>query len=155
MAKPLADVAEIAAEEAALVFPHFSETTALALGSALLDLAKLRNLPVVIDIRTPDRTLFHAALPGSTPLNDLWALRKSNVTLACHGASLAVGQRLRDRDRGVADDGMDPARHAAHGGSFPVRSAGLVVAAVTVSGLEQTADHALVVEALRAVIGEV
>ena len=153
MTKALADIATLEAQEAALIFPHFSETTALALGSILLDLAQTRSLPVVIDIRTPDRTLFHAALPGSTPINDLWALRKSNLTLAHHAASLLVGERLRAKDRDVTADGLDPAHHASNGGSFPIRSAGLVVAAVTVSGLPQLEDHALVVEALRILIG--
>ncbi len=146
-------IATLEAEAADLVFPHFSETTALALGRTLLDLAQDRALAVVIDIRTPDRTFFHAALPGSTPLNDRWALRKSNVVFAYQAASLLVGLRLKDKDRGVEADGLDPAHHAAHGGSVPVRSAGLVVAAVTVSGLAQTDYHALVIEAMRIVLG--
>ena len=41
-------------------------------------------------------------------------------------------------------------RYAAHGGSFPIRVAGVgIVGAVTVSGLPQAQDHALVVEGLR------
>ena len=40
--------------------------------------------------------------------------------------------------------------HTAHGGSFPIRVAGVgIVGAVTVSGLPQAQDHALVVEGLR------
>jgi uncharacterized protein (UPF0303 family) len=43
--------------------------------------------------------------------------------------------------------GLDPARYAAHGGSFPVivRRVG-VVGSVTVSGLPQLEDHSFVVE---------
>jgi uncharacterized protein (UPF0303 family) len=41
-------------------------------------------------------------------------------------------------------------RFAAHGGAAPIRVAGAgVVGVVTVSGLVQADDHALVVEALR------
>ena len=45
--------------------------------------------------------------------------------------------------------GLDPARYAAHGGSFPVtvRRVG-VVGSVTVSGLPQLEDHSFVVEQL-------
>jgi uncharacterized protein (UPF0303 family) len=45
--------------------------------------------------------------------------------------------------------GLDPARYAAHGGSFPVtvRRVG-VVGSVTVSGLPQLDDHRFVVEQL-------
>ena len=75
------EIAELEAEAAALVLGQFAETDALRLGQILTDLALNAALPVVIDIRTSDRTLFHAALPGSAPLNDLWARRKSNTSL--------------------------------------------------------------------------
>ena len=52
-------VAHLSAEGA------FGETEALDLGARLVGLAKARGAGVVINIRTPDRTLFHAALPGS------------------------------------------------------------------------------------------
>nr|BFE72411.1 hypothetical protein GCM10020092_057120 [Actinoplanes digitatis] len=46
---------------------------------------------------------------------------------------------------------MDPADFAAHGGAFPVRVPNVgVVGVVTVSGLPQADDHALVVEAIEA-----
>ena len=56
----------------------FAEPEALQLGQILVDLARAGHLPVVIDIRSADRCLFHAALPGAAPLNDTWARRKSS-----------------------------------------------------------------------------
>ena len=88
---------DLEAEAAELVFPAFDEAAAVILGLHLLDLARAESLPVVIDIRTPDRTLFHAALPGSAPLNDLWARRKSNTALKFHEAALLVGTRRREK----------------------------------------------------------
>jgi len=119
------DVSQLEAEAKDLVLPEFTEGTALALGMGLIRMAQEGALPVVIDIRTADRTLFHVALPGSTPLNDLWARRKSNTALLFQLPSFLVGARVE----GVG-----------------------VVAVVTVSGLPQAEDHALVVRAIRAIM---
>ncbi|MDT4922517.1 MAG: hypothetical protein QOG01_230, partial [Pseudonocardiales bacterium] len=51
------------------------------------------------------------------------------------------------------DLGVDPALYAAHGGCFPLRIRDVgVVGTVTVSGLPQVQDHALVVEAIESVL---
>lgn len=81
---------ELEAEAATLALPAFDDITALRLGRILTDLALDEALPVVIDIRTPDRTLYHAALPGSAPVNGLWARRKSNTAFMFQTASLLV-----------------------------------------------------------------
>lgn len=143
------DQAELAEEEARLVFGRFDEDTALQLGIALVELAWAEALPVVIDIRTPDRTLFHAALPGSSPDNDDWARRKSATALRFHKSSLRVGTEMRAKDRSLAYQGLATADFSEHGGAVPVRVAGVgVVAVATVSGLPQRDDHALVVKAM-------
>ncbi|WP_113339132.1 heme-degrading domain-containing protein [Rhizobium cremeum] len=143
-------LAMIDAQEAKLVFPSFDEDTAIEIGKRLLKRARRDKAPVVIDIRTPDRVLFHAALPGSSPDNDHWARRKSNVTLRFHKASLRIGESYRQKARTIGPDyGLDPLDYAAHGGSFPVRVAGTgVIAAITVSGLASEEDHAMIVEVL-------
>jgi uncharacterized protein (UPF0303 family) len=147
------DIEDLEAEARGLVLPRWDEAVALDLGLTLLDLAHARGLPVVIDVRDASRTFFHAALPGATPLNDLWARRKSATVLMFHAASLLVGKRKADKGQSVADDGLDHADYAIHGGAVPVVVAGAgMVAAATVSGLPQVEDHALVVEALRLLI---
>ena len=143
------DIAELEAEAARLILPRFDESVALDLGLRLVDLARARNLHVVIDIRDAARTYFHAAMPGSAPLNDLWARRKSATVLVIHEASLLVGRRNALKGESMARHGLDPASHADHGGAVPLRVAGGVVAAVaTVSGLPQVDDHRLVAEAI-------
>ena len=143
-------------QEARLVFKAFDELSALDLGQRLVTLALSQSAPVVIDIRTPDRTLFHAALPGASPDNDHWARRKSNVTLRFHKASLRVGENNRLRERGVTPDlGLDPLDYADHGGSFPVRVTGTgVVAAITVSGLKSQEDHDMIIAVLEDLLGK-
>ena len=145
----------LAAQERALVFPAFDENAALDIGARLVTFARHKAAPVVIDIRTPDRVLFHAALPGSTPDNDHWARRKSNVTLRYHRASMRVGETMRGKGQVVGPDlGLDPLDFASHGGSFPVRiKDSVVVAAITVSGLASIDDHNMIVAVLSEYLG--
>lgn len=147
------EIAELEAEASRLILPRFDEGVALDLGLRLIELARARGLPVVIDIRDAARTWFHAAMPGSTPLNDLWARRKSATVLVFHEASLLVGRRNAAKGETLAKHGLDAALYADHGGAVPLRVAGGVVAAVaTVSGLPQLDDHRLVVEAIMAML---
>ncbi|MFZ1471168.1 MAG: heme-degrading domain-containing protein [Paracoccaceae bacterium] len=147
--------ADLEDEARQLVLAAFTEDTALALGVALLGLARAGGLPVVIDIRSADRCFFHAALPGSAPLNDLWARRKSATALVFQEASLLVGTRHREGGGSLEKNGLPLADHADHGGAVPIRVRGVgVVAVVTVSGLPQVEDHRLAVRALRMVLEE-
>ncbi|WP_136644599.1 heme-degrading domain-containing protein [Tabrizicola sp. YIM 78059] len=147
------DSDDLEAEYAGLELARFDETSALRLGEILIDLALAEDLGVVIDIRTADRTLFHAALPGSAPLNDLWARRKSNTALVFQLPTLLVAQRNRARGQTLDRHGLAPADFADSGGAVPIRVRGAgVVAVATVSGLTQEEDHRLVVRGLRALM---
>lgn len=149
------NTAELGAEFAQLDLGHFDEARALRLGQILVDLAKAGKMPVVVNIRTADRTLFHAALPGSAPLNDLWARRKSNVALMFQLPSLLVGQRNKAKDETLDRHGLSAEDYADSGGAVPIRVKGTgMVAVATVSGLPQVEDHRLVVRAIRALAAE-
>ena len=149
------NTAELEAEFTQLDLDHFDEARALRLGQILVDLAKAGKMPVVVNIRTADRTLFHAALPGSAPLNDLWARRKSNVALMFQLPSLLVGQRNKAKDETLDRHGLSAADYADSGGAVPIRVKGTgMVAVATVSGLPQVEDHRLVVRAIRALAAE-
>ncbi len=143
-------IAEIEEQERRLVFTHFDEADAWALGCLLVNLATERRLPVAVDIRRGQQQLFHAGLPGATADNDGWIERKVRVVYRFAASSYLVGRRLAAKGRDLDESmGVDPALFAAHGGAFPVRVPGVgVVGVVTVSGLPQAEDHALVVEAL-------
>jgi uncharacterized protein (UPF0303 family) len=146
----LALIAAIEEQEERLQLPGFDEDDAWALGSLLVGLARERSLAVTVDVRRHGHQLFHAALPGTTPDNDTWIERKVRVVDRYSASSYLVGRRLAVRGDALgAGHGVDPALYAAHGGAFPLRVRGVgVVGAVTVSGLPQADDHALVVEAL-------
>ncbi|MEQ9345346.1 MAG: heme-degrading domain-containing protein [Thalassospira sp.] len=143
------DLELLAKQEQTLVFDRFDETTAWAVGSKLVAVATAQFAPVVINIRTSDRTLFHAALPGAKPANDAWARRKSNLTLREHASSMRFGSGLKANGKTLADHGIDFADYADHGGSFPIRVAGVgVIGAITVSGLASHEDHGMIVDVL-------
>jgi uncharacterized protein (UPF0303 family) len=146
---------ELLAQEDRLVFTRFTHDDAWALGSLLVQLARERDLPVAIDIRRGDQQLFHHARPGTTPDNDSWIERKTNVVRRFGHSSLLVGQRHRDRGTTFEESaGLPREMYAAHGGAFPITVAGAgIIGTVTVSGLPQVDDHNLVVEALHRFLG--
>ena len=149
------DIAELETEFARLDLDRFDEDAALRLGQILVELASTGKMPVVINIRTADRTLFHAALPGSAPLNDLWARRKSNVALMFQLPSLLVGQQHKAKDETLARHGLRAEDYADNGGAVPIKVRGAgVVAVATVSGLPQVEDHKLVVRGIRALAAD-
>jgi uncharacterized protein (UPF0303 family) len=148
--EPAALIAELQAQEQRLQFIGFDNEDAWVLGNAFVDIARARTLPVTIDIRRHGQQLFHAAMPGTTPENDSWIERKIRVVDRFSASSFLVGRRFA-ASGAVLDEsyGVNPADYATHGGSFPIRVAGVgVVGTVTVSGLPQADDHALVVEVL-------
>jgi uncharacterized protein (UPF0303 family) len=145
-------IARLEQQERELVLSGFDNGDAWRLGTLLVTLAQERGLPVAIDIRRGTQQLFHAGLPGSVADNDVWIARKVRVVERYGASSFLVGRRLAAKGQELdAGMGVDPAEYAAHGGAFPIRIRDVgVVGVVTVSGLPQADDHALVVEALRA-----
>jgi uncharacterized protein (UPF0303 family) len=143
-------IADLVAQEERLLFTRFDNDDAWALGCLLVDLAKARTLPVTVDIRRHGHQLFHAALPGTAPDNDRWIERKIRVVERLNASSYLVGRRMAVKEEAFDEMyGVNPADYATHGGAFPIRIRDVgVVGVVTVSGLPQADDHALVVEAL-------
>jgi len=143
-------IASLQQQQRDLQFAHFDNDDAWALGVRFVEVAQLRGLPIVIDIRRFGQQLFHAALPGTTAENDSWVERKIRVVNRFSDSSYLVGRRLAASGTALDQNlGVDPIDFAAHGGSFPITIIGVgVVGTVTVSGLPQADDHALVVEVL-------
>jgi uncharacterized protein (UPF0303 family) len=144
-------IAEVERQERELRFATFTNDDAWELGSLLVRLATERALPVTVDVRRGAQQLFHAARPGTTADNDSWVERKVRVVERFGTSSYLQGLRARAKGTTFAAVHELPLQeYAAHGGSFPVHVEGVgVVGAVTVSGLPQAEDHALVTEAVR------
>lgn len=148
-------IADLEQQHDELQFEHFTNADAWALGSLLVAYATDRDLGITIDVRRGDQQLFHAAMAGTTADNDDWIERKVRTVRRFGEASYLVGRRFA----AAGDDfnektGLPFTRYVAHGGCFPVivRDVG-AIGTVTVSGLPQADDHALVVEAFRAFLG--
>ncbi|MGW1512043.1 heme-degrading domain-containing protein [Streptomyces sp. NPDC002394] len=146
----MTEIDELASQEARLTLPQFTYEDAWKLGGLLVELARERKAPVAIDIRRGAQQLFHCALPGSSADNDAWIDRKRRVVERYGVSSFLVGARFRAKGTTFeASSRLDLDRYAAHGGSFPIAVEGAgVIGSVTVSGLPQAEDHALVVEGL-------
>jgi uncharacterized protein (UPF0303 family) len=139
-------------QETRLVLESFTHDDAWRLGVLLVETARERGAPVAIDIRSASQQLFHYALPGSSANNDAWIDRKRRVVERYGASSFLVAARYRARGTTFDESSrLDLDRYAAHGGSFPlrVRAVGAgTVGTVSVSGLAQEDDHALIVEVL-------
>ncbi|MYM41821.1 heme-degrading domain-containing protein [Duganella qianjiadongensis] len=147
-------LAALAQQENALQFTTFSSDTALALGLKVIELARYKQKSITVQISVNGKLLFQHAMQGATADQADWIRRKSNVVLRFGRSSYAVGCDYRQR--GVAFDQQKhlPAEdYAAFGGAFPIllRGSGMIGTAA-VSGLRQAEDHALLVEALQAVL---
>lgn len=143
-------IAEVEDQERRLVFTQFRHEDAWALGSILVAFGTERKLAITIDITRGEQQLFHAALEGTSANNDDWVARKTRTVRKYGISSYLVG--LRHRSSGTPFEKQpwaDNSLYAAHGGCFPIAidNSG-VIGTVTVSGLSQAKDHALVVEAI-------
>ncbi|PDQ20361.1 hypothetical protein CN311_14430 [Mesorhizobium sanjuanii] len=144
------DIALIKKQEATLVFPAFDEAVAFQIGSAIRDRALRQDLPIIVDIRTFDRPLFYAAMPGSNASNPDWARRKINVVRRYLKSTyrMVLEQQRPDRSFKVGE-GLDIADYVMAGGGFPITVKGAgVVGVIAVSGLPEREDHGVVVDAL-------
>lgn len=149
------DLEIIAEQERLLQFDTFSAKTAWLLGSRLRAEAEERAAPMTFEIQLAGRTLFLAATDGA-PAGQLdWIRRKRNVVTRFGRSSYAVGLELELSGLTIEQrHGLTLADHAMHGGGFPIAVRGTgVVGSVIASGLTQRVDHAMIVDALAALLG--
>lgn len=150
------DLARIALQEERLQFERFDATVAWEMGRWLHDTAVASGHPIAIDIALAGAPLFYCAAPGATPNNAEWIRRKKNVVMRFHKSSYAVGLGYRKDNSSLAQDtGAPVVDFVTAGGCFPIRLRGsaAVLGTITVSGLPEREDHALVVRAIARSLG--
>lgn len=140
--------AGLAHEAEALVLPSLTQAQAIEIGEIGFAKASARALPVTVEVRLGDWTVYKVALPGSEPDHDLWVARKARVVVATGNSTMY--ERVAAEERGVdwyVETGLSEELHAIHGGGFALNAAGSgLVAVLLVSGLPQVEDHLLGVE---------
>lgn len=144
-------MARLAAEFEALQFDGFGFDDAWEIGRDLVATGRRDGLVIAIDISLNGQVLFHAGLPGSSPDNDQWIARKNRVVARFHKSSYYIAALLKQKGKTIEEAyGLERADYAASGGAVPIRVRGVgVVGTVTVSGLRDFEDHAMVAKALR------
>ena len=144
-------IQELKQQEQELQFASFSNADAVTIGLDLYRMAKERNLPITIDITRNGQQLFHLAMPGTSTDNDFWVSRKIRLANRFQTSSYRMNVELRSEEHTLESRyEVSHFEFAAHGGCFPViiKNTGMI-GTITVSGLAQEDDHALVVEAIR------
>jgi uncharacterized protein (UPF0303 family) len=155
MSKLEQDLQRLALQEQLLQLRQFDETTAWELGTLIKRICEARGVAVTIEVRRAKETLFFYTMAGVVPNNAEWVRRKRNVVELLHRSSYAVGMsNQKDNTSLPQKAGVSLNDYAEHGGSFPVRVKGVgCIGVVTVSGVPQREDHAIVVEALATLCG--
>lgn len=145
-------LAQLLEQEQCLQFDEFSNRTALDIGLRLVESARSAGQAIMVDIRRDDLPLFQHAMDGTGADNADWIRRKNNVVRRSAHSSFYTGNYYRSIGTTFEDHWqLDPRDYAAHGGAFPLLLKGVgMVGTITVSGLPQAEDHALVVSVLKA-----
>lgn len=138
-------------EEASLILSSFGLLEAIEIGEIAKDLGIRRMLPIAIEIRIAEWTVYHISLPGSGPQNQSWLDRKARVVLLKQHSTLY--ERVNAEEKKVnwyEENNLTEEFYAIHGGGIPIISKpDGFVGVLLISGLPQLDDHIFGVEVLQ------
>ena len=137
-------------EEKKLALNFLTLNEAIEIGEIAKTLGFKRELPIAVEVRISNWTIYHASLPGSTVENQVWIDRKARVVLLKHHSTMY--ERVSAQERGVdwhKENNLPDESHAIHGGGLPlIAKKDGFVGVLLISGLPQVEDHLLGVEVL-------
>jgi uncharacterized protein (UPF0303 family) len=136
-------------EEQILILASLTNSDAIEIGEIATQIGKLRNLPITIEVRIGDWTVYHASLEGSKPENDRWINRKVAVVMLKKHSTMY--ERVSAEERGAnwhSENNLHDETHAIHGGALPLITNEGFKGILIISGLPQVEDHLLAVEVL-------
>jgi uncharacterized protein (UPF0303 family) len=140
---------ELNQEEQILRLPSLSISDALEIGQIGTQIGINRKLPIAIEVRIGEWSVYHASLEGSKPENDWWINRKVAVVMLNQHSTMF--ERVSAEERGVdwhKENGVTDETHAIHGGALPLITDEGFKGILIISGLPQVEDHLLAVEVL-------
>jgi uncharacterized protein (UPF0303 family) len=143
-------IAVLEQQEASLQFNHFNRQDVWRLGKEMADKILEEGFGLAVSIRLLNGfTLFQYAGEGTNTDNTYWLEKKFNLVRDLDASSLLFSLRLKKRNQGLADRGLDPRVYAWGGGGFPIRVKGTgLVAVAAASGLPHLKDHDVLVESI-------
>jgi uncharacterized protein (UPF0303 family) len=137
-------------EAEALILSSLTQSQAIEIGEIGFAKARARALPIIVEVRMGQWTVFKVALTGSTIDNDSWVARKARVVVATGKST--IFERVSAEERGVdwyVETGLSEELHAIHGGGLALNVAGVgLVGILLISGLPQVEDHLFGVEVI-------
>ena len=132
-----------------LELPSLGNDDAVALGLSAVNVIREWGLSLAVDIVVGDDLVFRAKLKSTNAGNDLWLAGKAATALRFGEPSLMVKLRHLEAGTPFADrDDIDHERFKAHGGSIPLRVAGVILGTITMSVEPDAIDHEAAAEAL-------
>ncbi len=141
--------AKLLDEELILKLPSLTNLDAINIGLIATTLGNQRKLPIALEVRIGNWTVFHASLEGSKPENDWWINRKVAVVMLKKHSTMY--ERVFAEERGVdwhKENNLKDETHAIHGGALPLITDEGFKGVLIVSGLPQVEDHLFAVEVL-------
>ena len=140
--------AQLLKEEQTLVLEDFNNSLAIEIGEIGVQLGRERKLPIALEVRIGEWTVFKAALTGSKPENDWWINRKARVVAMKNHST--IYERVLAEENGIdwhKENKVEDETHAIHGGGLPlITKKDGFVGTLIISGLPQVEDHLLGVE---------
>ena len=146
---PTAMLDMVLTQESVLQFAQFTFEDGWKLGSLIRNLVLAHGGDAAVDVTVGGVQLFRCVIGNPSPNNSRWIRRKSNTTLENSKSSLRVTLEMMLKGRTLAEFGLPDADYVLSGGCFPLIIAGQgCIGTATVSGLPQTHDHQMVVNAI-------
>jgi uncharacterized protein (UPF0303 family) len=138
-------------QEQTLRLDHIDEVTCYRIGSWIAERSLQASQTVTVVVVLDGRTVYKAALPGTSAGNDMIIEGKARVShLGQHSSLYERNRYLAEGTTFEAVTGLSQPEYAPYGGSVPlIATAGVCEGLVVVSGLSQEDDHDLAVAGIR------
>lgn len=152
---PTRSLAELARQEKAFTFAHFTCEHAWVIGNILRNALRTAEAPALIHISLGSQVLFHSpSLPGIMPDAESWTTRKRNTVLRWGHSTWYMGCQFGGDYKQLAEyhalSSDDWSKYTVEGGGFPVFVKGVegCFGAIVVTGLDGDQAHGVIVKAI-------